>query len=177
MGWLGKIFGATPREELDGIRLDIDQPFWEIDGKTDFPHVLRAFVNLLPARSIMYFEGGSPNNELLDFFAMRAIPEQTHVAVGTLWPRPVYYHVPATLKNLQELADLSEHYAEPELAEHFHVYRDDKVLLEWHDAFDQPMLLSGDIPEGKVTSFARTLSMRMTKWRNFVERERATNGE
>jgi hypothetical protein len=46
------------------------------------------------------------------------------------------------------------HHAEPELAVHFHVYRNDTVLLEWHDAFSQPMLMSGAIPQETVKVFA-----------------------
>jgi hypothetical protein len=45
------------------------------------------------------------------------------------------------------------------LALHFHVYRAGKVLLEWHDAFGQPMLLAGSIPEKKVKSFVDALNM------------------
>ena len=49
------------------------------------------------------------------------------------------------------------HHAEPELAIHFHVYCNDSVLLEWHDAFSQPMLLSGAIPEEKIKVFANKI--------------------
>jgi hypothetical protein len=166
MGWLAKLIGATPKEELDGIRIDIHQPFWELDGKTDFPHLLRALKDFLPDGSIMYFEGGSPRKELLAFLNAHAIPEETHIAVAILWPKPVYYHVQATEQNLTRLAELSEHCAEPELAVHFHVYHQGKVLLEWHDAFSQPMLLDGDILEDKVMSFASSLSMKTTKWKD-----------
>lgn len=166
MGWLGRLIGATPKKELDGIRIDIHQPFWELDGKTDFPHLLRALTDFLPDGSILYFEGGSPRKELRAFLNAHAIPEESHVAVAILWPKPVYYHVPATEQNLARLADLSEYCAEPELAVHFHVYHQGKVLLEWHDAFGQPMLLDGDIPEAKIASFADALLMRKTKWKN-----------
>lgn len=159
MGWLGRLFNATPKEELDGIRMDTTSPFWEVEGKTTFAPLLRALADFLPGGRILYFEGGFPDRKLLDFFDAHAIPEQTHVAVATLWPRPAYYHVPATPQNLAELAVLAESHAEPELAVHFHAYRDGKVLLEWHDAFGQPMLLAGSIPEERVKSFAEALGM------------------
>jgi len=108
----------------------------------------------------------SPRKELLGFFNAHAIPEEAHVAVAILWPNPVSYHVPATPENLSELARLSENCAFPELAVHFHVYRAGKVLLEWHDAFTQPMLLDGSIPEGKVSGLAQVLSMKTTKWKD-----------
>jgi len=43
-----------------------------------------------------------------------------------------------------------EHHAEPELAIHFHVYQGATVLLEWYDAFSQPMLISGAVSEERV---------------------------
>ena len=159
MGWLARLFGATPKEELDGIRLNTREPYWELEGKTDFPLLLRALVDLVPDDSMLYFEGGFPEGKLLDFFNAKAVPEQTHVAVGTIWPRPRYYHVPATAQNLTDLADIAESCAEPELAIHFHVYRDGRLLLEWHDAFSQAMLLSGSIPDDKVRGFSVALGM------------------
>ena len=139
--------------------MDTAHPFWEVDGKTTFAALLQALVDFLPKDCILYFEGGSPDQQILDFFNAHAIPEQTHVAIGTLWPRPVYYHVPATSQNLLKLTTLAECHAEPELAIHFHAYQEGKVLLEWHDAFSQHMLLSGTIPENEVKSFADTLNM------------------
>ena len=159
MGWLGKLFNATPKAELDGICMDTTHPFWEVEGKTTFAALLRALGDFLPDGSVLYFEGSSPDRKLLDFFNAHAIEEETHVAVAILWPRPVYYHVPATPQNLAELDVLSESHAEPELAVHFHVYRDDKVVLQWHDAFSDPMLLDGNIPEKQVSSLAEALGM------------------
>jgi len=147
------------KEELDGIRMDTARPFWEVEGKTTFAALLRALAEFLPDGCILYFEGGFPDRELLAFFDKRAIPEQTHVAVAILWPRPMYYHVPATQPNLVELSVLAMSRAEPEMAVHFHVYRDGKVLLQWHDAFSDPMLMDGDIPESQVNSFAEGLGM------------------
>ena len=163
MGWLAKLFNATPQEELDGIRLDTTRPFWELEGNTTFATLLRTLADFLPGGSVLYFEGGSPDRELLGYFSAHAIAEQSHVAVGTLWPRPVDYHVPATPQNLAELATLAESHAEPELAVHFHVYRQGTILMEWHDAFSDPMLLDGNIPESKVCAFANALDMKF-RW-------------
>jgi hypothetical protein len=49
--------------------------------------------------------------------------------------------------------------AYPELAIHFHAYRNQTVLLECHDAFTQPMLLSGEFPEQQIRAFAERLRM------------------
>ena len=56
---------------------------------------------------------------------------------------------------LDELAQIMDHHAEPELAIHFHIYCHGQVLLQWHDAFDDPILVSGAISEEKVRILAR----------------------
>lgn len=89
--------------------------------------------------------------------------------MGTLWPRPRFYHIPATTGNLSDLADLMEGFAEPELAIHFHAYCDGKIILEWHDAFTQPMLLAGTLHEEKVKALGKELNMKITKWKNRSE--------
>jgi hypothetical protein len=60
---------------------------------------------------------------------------------------------------MRRLAELTRSCAYPELAIHFHAYRGQSVLLEWHDAFTQPMLLSGEFPEQQVRTFAERLHM------------------
>jgi hypothetical protein len=163
MGWLRRLFGVTPKEELDGVRLDTSKAFWELTGTTDFPHLFHALADFLPEGSVLYMEGGSPNEQLRGFLSAHAVDELTHVAVGTIWPRPTYYHVPATRENLVELAKLAERCVEPEIAIHFHVYHGGKVLLEWHDAFAQPLLLAGNLPEDRVRRFAHALSMEVVR--------------
>ncbi|MBI4685314.1 MAG: hypothetical protein HY755_08950 [Nitrospirae bacterium] len=177
MGILGKLFRVTPKEELNGIKIDLNEPFWELEGKTDFTYLLRALPEILPENSILYFEGGSPSGPLLDFLNTQSIPEQTHVAVGTLWPRPDYYHVPATKQNITTLADITERIAEPELAIHFHVYSSGEIILEWHDAFTQPMLLTGKLTRDKVQAFSDKLRMKITKWKNASEQENQPDAE
>ncbi len=163
MGWVRKLLHITPKEELKGISLNLTVPFWKLEGKTDFPNLLRALRDLLPDGCILYFEGGTPRGRLFDFFNAQTIPEQTHVAAGTLWPKPSYYHILATTENLTVLAKIAESYAEPEIAIHFHVYRNGNVLLQWHDAFSHPMLLSRDLSEEKIRCFAKVLSMKITR--------------
>ncbi len=96
----------------------------EVEAETDFPALLRAVRAWRPEESVLYFEGGSPNDLL---------------------------------------ADLAERCAEPELAVHFHAYRDGEVLLEWHDAFTQPMLLAASLDENTVREFATALGATFEK--------------
>ena len=146
MGLLARIFGGVAP---DGIRLDVTRPFWEASGEADFPTLLAALPDLLPADCVLYFEGGSPGGELLKFLRERGIPERAHVACATIWPKPTVFHLPVTPETISRLGELTRSCASPELAIQFHVYRDQSVLLEWHDAFTQPMLLSGELPPAR----------------------------
>lgn len=157
MGWVRKLFGAVSKEEMKGIQLDMTHPHWEVDGPKTFRELFTALQDWLPEEAIMCFEGGSPDAEIDSFVAAHSIPEQSHVAMGTIWPRPRIFHVPATATTLTELTRIMDHHAEPELAVHFHVYRDNAIILEWYDAFDQPMRISDTISEEQVTALSERI--------------------
>ena len=159
MGLLAKLLGAVSGGEMRGIHLDVTHPFWEVSGKIDFSSLLAALADLLPAECVLYFEGGSPSKELAQFLREHSVPERAHVAYGTIWPRPSVFHLPAAATILSDLAGLMRSRAYPELAIHFHVYRNQTVLLEWHDAFTQPMLLSGEFLEPQIRAFAERLGV------------------
>ena len=150
MGWIGRLLGAVPKEEMQGVHLDLTQPYWEVQGPKTFRDLFVAIRGWFPEDAILYFEGGYEGSEIHDFMVKYAIKERTHIALGTIWPRPKVFHVPATDVILTELIGIAEHHAEPELAVHFHIYRNDTVLLEWHDAFDQPMLINGEITVDQI---------------------------
>ncbi len=152
---LFKFLGFVTKEEAEGIQLDTSQAYWEVQGPDTFADLFEGLVGFFAEDAVLYFEGGSPSAEIGSFVARHAIPEEAHLALGTIWPRPKVFHVPAKKTIITELAKIMKHHAEPELAIHFHVYRNGKVLLEWHDAFDQPLLIAGSIPEKKVAALAQ----------------------
>jgi len=154
MGWVARLFGADSKEERDGIRLDGARSYWEVEGPRSFTVLFVALRGWLPEGAVMYFEGGSPDAEIREFMDGYSIPEQSRVATGTIWPKPVVFHVLASEAALGELARIMERHAGPELAIHFHVYRQETVLLQWHDAFSAPLLLSGIIPREEVEVLA-----------------------
>lgn len=165
MGILAKLFGAASREELNGIALGQDAA-WEVSPARDFPSLLRALPLLLPSDAVLYLEGGSPPKDIEAFLDVHCVRERSHVAMGTIWPRPRTFHLPATTENLTELAALAEKCAAMQIAVHLHVYAQATVLLEWHDAFwKDPLHLSVAIPEDRVRAFSAALGLtyKMTK--------------
>jgi len=160
MGWFARLIGAVSVEEREGIRLDDAESHWEVEGPKSFTTLFGALRGWLPADAIMYFEDGSPDAEISEFMGSYSIPEQSLVAKGTIWPKPVVFHVPASEAALVELARIMERHAEAELAVHFHVYLKETILLQWHDVFAGPLLLSGTIPREKVEDLARRIGGR-----------------
>ncbi len=169
MGFLAKLFGATPREQLKGISLDRNSA-WEVSPASDLPAFLRALPKILPGDAVLYLEGGTPPEELKAFLSARFVPERCHLAMGTIWPKPETFHLPATEQNLAQLAELVERCAAPQAAEHLHAYARDKVMLEWYDALWKDQLyLSSAIPEGNFRSFCSALGLKYKNLRENVE--------
>lgn len=169
MGILARLFNFVPRKELKGLCLGKDA-YWEVSPTKDLPSLLRVLPKLIPESAILYLEGGTPSPDIKAFLITNCVPEVTHLAMGTIWPRPHIFHLPATLNNLSRLAELAEKCAAFEIAIHLHVYNHDKVLLEWYDAFfGDPMHLSRDVPEEKVRDFCSELSLQYSVREDYVE--------
>lgn len=66
----------------------------------------------------------------------------------------------ASIKNLRQLEQLTQHCAAPELAIHFHVYHEGRMLLQWFDAFSDPMLLAGSLDEKAARTFSESIGMK-----------------
>lgn len=159
MGILARLFNFVPPKELKGVSLGHDA-YWQVGGKVELPSLLRALPNLVPQNAILYLEGGTPPQEVRTFLDAYCVPEVTHLAMGTIWPRPHVFHLPATSENLGRLADLAAECSAFEVAIHLHVYEQNKVLLEWYDAFgEDPMYLRRDISEEKVRMFCSELAL------------------
>jgi hypothetical protein len=150
MGWLARLRGAG---------VDVAGPHWEVDAPRGFKRLFRALDGWLPDGAILYFEGGYPSEEIEAFMSSHAVPERTHIAMGTIWPRPRVFHVPASPDVLAQLVTLADHHAAPELAVHFHAYRGDEVLLQAYDVFDQEMWLAASLPEERISELATRLGV------------------
>jgi len=159
VGILAKLFGATPREQLKGVSLGRNAR-WEVSPVRDFPLLLEALPRILPQGAILYLEGGTPPKEISAFLNSHCVPEETHLAMGTIWPKPQAFHLPATVENLAELAKLARQCSAMAIAVHLHVYHQGKVLLEWYDAFwKDPFYLSEAVVEEPLKDFCSSLAV------------------
>ena len=144
-------------KQREGICLK-DSSFWEVEIVKEYPSFLRALIDLVPDQSILYFEG-SPSKNLKQYLISHSIPNPVKVARGTLWPTPQWFHIPIKNQIIEELVQLTKDIHPFDLAFHVQAYKDDKILLSWHDAFTQPMIVSKDIPEQKIKEFSQRLGV------------------
>jgi hypothetical protein len=158
-----KLFGITSPSQLDGLHLHYVPDYWELEGDTDLPTFLRALAPLISPSACLYLEDGSPDGDLKEWIHRNMIHPTEQISRGSYGHQGTTFHIPLTEFNITELATLSDRVAAPELAIHIHVYEPGRVILEWHDALDNPILIDGRVDESTVSEFARTIGFTYTK--------------
>lgn len=159
MDILSKLFNYIPKNEREGISLSTKE-CWEVFSIKDFPAFLKVISNLVPTGSILYLEGSDTPKKLRSYLEERASQNICKVEMGTIWPRPDVFHIDITKENMAGLAELAENCCTPEVAVHLHVYKEGKILLQWYDAFYDPLFISKDIPEENIKKFCNSLNVK-----------------
>jgi hypothetical protein len=136
-----------------------DNPFdlwgkecWEVSGVKDYSSMFFGLIGLLPEASAMRLEGSS-DGELVAFLKNHSIPERFPIPKGTIWPKQEIYNVPATPEILNKLSDLVKDVPGAEVAIHFHVYDAVGVLIDWYDAFEDPICISKRLSKVDINVF------------------------
>jgi hypothetical protein len=142
-------------EPSQGIALG-DATRWVVYGLSDFGTFFRGLARLLPdGAAMIYFEGTSISPAVRDFLTKQSAAGWHVVLRGTIWPTPAIFHVPASPDVLNRLAYLATHHANPEIADHCHVYTPERMVLQWYDACDPgcPLNVGSEIAEERVQVF------------------------
>ena len=155
MGFLARLFGAVPKDHLQGATLGAERA-WSVTGITDPATFFRGLPHLVPPGSVLYLEGVY-SDAIIDYLRQHPAEHRLKVAGGTIWPKPQCFHTPITEQTALDLARLSQGCAAPEVCAHLHVYRGDEVLASWYDAFSDPLRISTSIPEYRIQEFCRGL--------------------
>jgi hypothetical protein len=162
MGFLSKLLRVAPKSEWGGISLD-EPNSWEVDPTKDHSKFVRALPTLLPADAIVYFEG-TTEPEVEGFLETNRVSDPQKVAIGTIWPVPKRFHVRCSPETMASLALLLDDRSVAYLCTHIHAYRNGKMLMEWHDAFEtDPVRISRQINENTIASFADLLGESYSK--------------
>ncbi|HEX5043959.1 MAG TPA: hypothetical protein VFV75_13695 [Candidatus Polarisedimenticolaceae bacterium] len=130
---------------------------WEIRAQ-DYSRVFQSLKELVGPAATVCVIGASVDEDVASLLSTLSTPETHRLGeVGTWWPRPRVFQIPATEPNLAQLATASAGAAEPEFMEHLVVYEAGINVLEWWDAPNDPIRLAATIPEEVVRRFATRL--------------------
>jgi hypothetical protein len=155
MSFLSRLLGYVPGDERKGIHIEDRQP-WKVETTKDAETFLRALGPFAAEGTFVYFED-IPFDEVRTYLRGVSVPPAAQVEMGTIWPRPECFHAPLTADGTEALAQFLADNPTALLCIHLIVYRDDAVLLQWYDVFDNPIYLARSVPEEAVSRFAKAI--------------------
>jgi len=129
---------------------------WKVSGVRTAAEFFRALPLLVPDATHMFLEG-SPEPDI-EVLLVDAADERDYTApAGTYWSWPRKnrrFSVRVSAELFVRLSKVAAHHAEPEICDHIHFYRDRNALVQWFDAFSDPLLVSKLVPRERVEQFA-----------------------
>jgi hypothetical protein len=72
-------------------------------------------------------------------------------------------YVGVTRDSLDALHELITTLPAPQVCSHLYAYAGNDLLLEWTDVFDDPVYISGLLPEAKVAEFGDALGVSISQ--------------
>jgi hypothetical protein len=131
-----------------------DERCWRISNVRTAEEFFRAVPQLIPEATHMFLEG-SPSGDVVAALKPHLEDGEYAAPIGTLWalPRNQRLRVGVSAALLGQLAETAKSHAEPEICTHLHFYRDDEPLVQWFDAFDDPVNVSKLVPRESVERF------------------------
>ena len=127
---------------------------WHIAGVNDAEKFFRAVGAFLPEATHLYLEG-VPAKEIMALLSTYGATGDYQAPIGTLWSLPRSRRLGFTTSPafFARLAEIATSLAEPEICYHLHVYRSDEPLLQWFDAFSDPLAVSRNVSRERVEQF------------------------
>jgi hypothetical protein len=131
---------------------------WQVSGVSDASAFFRAIPALVPQATHMFLEG-TPARGIVAIISadLDAIPYCAPVWTLWSWPRNGRFAVRTSPPMFARLGDAAEHHAQPEVCDHLHFYRNEEPLVQWFDAFHDPLWISKAIPRERVQMFCSEL--------------------
>jgi hypothetical protein len=136
---------------------------WELTAPAGQERIAAALETLLPQGSVVVLETTSFDPEVERLLRQYVVPAGIEIRAGILWPRSKMLHVGATSHSLKALHDLITTLPAPQVCDHLYAYAGKDLLLEWTDAFDDPIYLSPSLPEATVAEFCETLRVAINR--------------
>lgn len=138
---------------------------WKISGVRTAVDFFRAVSLLVPDATHMFLEG-SPDPDIEALLADAADDADYAAPVGTIWSWPGKnrrFTVRASPELFARLSSASLSHAEPEICDHIHFYRGQEALVQWFDAFSEPLFVSKSVERERVERFASAVGGALTE--------------
>ena len=129
---------------------------WKVSGVRRAEDFFAAVSRLVPDATHMFLEG-SPAPDIKALLAAAADDADYGAPVGTLWSWPQKEQrisVRASPELFVRLSKAAANHAELEICSHVHFYRGQEPLVQWFDAFLDPLLVSKSVARDRVDEFA-----------------------
>jgi hypothetical protein len=114
---------------------------------------------LLSEQGVVALEGTSIHPEVKKTLQPYVIVPALEIRPGTLYPTPEWLHIRATADGLSTLNELINTSAGPEICNHLYGYEVGRLLLEWHDAFGDPIYVPGTVAPSVIAAFCAELGV------------------
>jgi hypothetical protein len=132
---------------------------WQIPGIKRADQFFAALPDLLSFPVYLRFEATGMAPDIRALLQSHSVDPALKIASGTLWPKPSVFHVMTSEDFMRDIVGLAGSHAEPEICDHLHAYDPGVLLLQWYDAFIDPLLVAGSIPESSLQKFCERLGV------------------
>jgi hypothetical protein len=128
---------------------------WRISGVRNAEAFFQSVPQLIPEATHLFLEG-APAPDIMAIILTHADQREYAAPIGTVWSWPQRnqrFVLAASSALFARLSEAAAQHAEPEICFHLHIYRDSEPLVQWFDAFDDPLFVSKVVPRARVEQF------------------------
>jgi hypothetical protein len=128
---------------------------WRVSGVRSAERFFRGIQLLVPDATHVFLEG-TPAPDIVAIITAHSADTEYGAPVGTIWSWPGRdrrFTLRASPALFVRLCEAAPNHAEPEICSHLHVYTDGEPLLQWFDAFVDPLLISKVVGRDRVEQF------------------------
>lgn len=127
----------------------------EVESTIFFPVLLQCF----PDANTIFFEGTVIAGDVRKCYESYQLPGSFLPGSQTIFPKSNKFRCEFSPALVEELVLLSDRFSEPELLDHLSLYKDNELLLNWHDAFENIIGIPSSVPEEIVIKFTKALGL------------------
>ena len=136
---------------------------WLVPSPSRPIRIASALRVLLSPQGVIALEGTSIHPEVKRTLQPYVIVPALQIRPGRGYPTPEWLHIRASDDGLRTLDELVNTSAGPEICDNLYAYENGVLLLDWHDAFDDPIHVAGTEPQQVIAAFCEALGVEPAK--------------